>query len=109
MQYNYCYGEPEKSKYHLMFSGLLESCDETCANKKMICDVRFMQYINQCEQLQKHFSCSSCEEKFSSYAPSYMLEDDEGVCVLSTDKMLFNCDNKHANHYRACPCIEDHN
>jgi len=59
--------------------------------------------------------CSSCEADYVSYGPARFngprnrrdlkSTNHASKCVVASENMLLNCDNKETNFERICPCL----
>jgi len=73
----YCYSDDlDYSKMTAVITQPSVSCNEACAARSMICQLRFMNAINSCSvmrQISPH--CAKCTNEKDSYAPSIIIND----------------------------------
>jgi hypothetical protein len=106
-------------------------CTEVCASFDLVCDNQYFAFINNCEVLQRQFSCEDCEESDTAhplfYPPDTMLDaastpllklkgkgvtgtaasSINGRCEFSSVDGNFSCAFAHPSARTLCACRED--
>ena len=82
-----------------------KSCDETCLNRSLACDVEGVQTWNECDRLMSFFPCrNGCTlQRGALDAPAF--DRVGGACVVGdVDETKVTCKGKHPKTERLCAC-----
>ncbi|CAE7203368.1 Mgat1 [Symbiodinium natans] len=84
-----------------------KSCDSACGAVGLKCDIRQMEYANNCKALKQHFPCENgCGHQVGAEIPCYVHEKtrDTALQCLVTDESAPNCSAQHPATTRLCTC-----
>merc|ERR1711879_995193 len=85
-----------------------ESCDRFCSSIRMKCDARELEFVNNCETLQRYFPCEAgCGHQVGKEIPCYVHDRkrDTRMQCLVTDEAVPDCKAAIAVTTRLCVCI----
>jgi len=90
-----------------------ETCEQACrrasTNKKrpeLSCSAGGLQTINNCDVMQKHFTCASCSFNTGVDQPAWVhnkQNENFGACLINSREPT--CDGAHKDTVRLCACI----
>lgn len=85
-----------------------QSCEEVCDEHRggSTCDPQQFRYVNSCDMLKRHFSCSSCDVNHGRDIPNFVddaQDANHGKCL--TQREAPTCDGGHPHTLRLCPCV----
>ena len=84
-----------------------KSCEESCQEDGMVCDVEQFHFLNDCGILTASFGCKFCAHQAGEELPAYVVNDFEptvGQCLV-TFISPFRCATQHPSTRRLCPCM----
>ena len=90
--WHFCYHEtpPTRPPYELIVSNLEESCVSACdRHSGMVCEDHDLITINNCDNLNKKFTCRSCEGNRGSDQPAFKVK--EKSCLYNTNLQFISC------------------
>ena len=103
--WHFCYHEtpPPRQPYELIVSNVEESCVSACdRHHGMVCEDHDLVAINNCDNLNKKFTCGSCEGSRGSDQPAFKVN--EKSCLYNTNLQYISCSGQHKSTKRLCPC-----
>ncbi|XP_031259243.1 uncharacterized protein LOC116117337 [Pistacia vera] len=87
-----------------------DSCDSVCKSKGQSCVVNKLLLLNQCDIIQKYFSCKGgCLASMGADQPAEVDFDDPPAlyptaCLYTRTQAMLSCDGSHRHTRRLCPC-----
>ncbi|XP_057957426.1 uncharacterized protein LOC131150616 [Malania oleifera] len=87
-----------------------ESCDSVCKSIGQSCVHNKLLMLNQCEIMQKYFSCKgACLASVGVDQPAEVVDDaprhlNPGACLYTRTQTMLSCDGSHRHTRRLCPC-----
>eukprot|EP00742_Colponemidia_sp_Colp-10_P007939 GILJ01008566.1.p1 GENE.GILJ01008566.1~~GILJ01008566.1.p1 ORF type:complete len:339 (+),score=11.64 GILJ01008566.1:43-1059(+) len=105
----HCFGDgPPLKLLQPVISSVGENCDAACARHNSTCELDFMDAINNCESLNKHFPCRDCVLGAGSDQPSFVVASAPHKmhpkrCQF-TSLLWLSCDGSGLYSERLCPC-----
>ncbi|CDP10038.1 unnamed protein product [Coffea canephora] len=87
-----------------------ESCDSVCKSNGQSCVPNKLALLNQCQIMQKYFSCKgSCLASIGADQPAEVVDDapndlNPGACLYTEKQSILSCDGSHQHTRRLCPC-----
>mmetsp|Transcript_78647 Transcript_78647/g.211336 ORF Transcript_78647/g.211336 Transcript_78647/m.211336 type:complete len:259 (+) Transcript_78647:15-791(+) len=86
-----------------------QSCDDTCQEAGLACDLRFLFAVNTCPQMEAAFPCpGKCKENFGHDQPAYVSSEENkesyGMCLVNSKEAYYSCAGSHKHTRRLCPC-----
>ncbi|KAI5659505.1 hypothetical protein M9H77_28298 [Catharanthus roseus] len=87
-----------------------ESCDSVCKSNGQSCVPNKLALLNQCETMQKYFTCKgSCLASIGADQPAEVVEDapkdlNPGTCLYTEKLSMLSCEGSHQHTRRLCPC-----
>jgi len=83
-------------------------CLTACQKKGMHCDVDQMHFLNDCNELRKHFACEEgCAHQVGKELPVYVTGDVEAThkqCLVTFISPM-SCTGQHKSTSRLCACM----
>jgi len=102
-------------------AGVGVSCNMACSERNMVCAEEYLQAINNCEELQKHFDCQYCLPANSGGggggghdppAPGWVVSASQEIgaplpktCLVHSDSSFLDCKASHHQTQRLCICL----
>ena len=97
-----------KRNYLDLVAHIGETCSDACARKGLRCDEPELEWVNNCDALQKHFACEGgCGHQVGSELPAYASDvslDTYQQCLFS-DIAVSKCDSRYTKTIRLCRCL----
>ncbi|XP_044500768.1 uncharacterized protein LOC123221870 isoform X2 [Mangifera indica] len=87
-----------------------DSCDSVCKSKGQSCVVNKLLLLNQCDIIQKYFSCKGgCLVSMGADQPAEVVDDapshlNPTACLYTRTQSMLSCDGTHQYTRRLCPC-----
>ncbi|XP_059654434.1 uncharacterized protein LOC132301154 isoform X3 [Cornus florida] len=87
-----------------------ESCNSVCKSRGQSCVLSKLLVLNQCEIMQKFFSCKgACLASMGADQPAEVVDDaprylNPGACLYTQTQSMLSCDGLHQHTRRLCPC-----
>ncbi|KAG9141268.1 hypothetical protein Leryth_001738 [Lithospermum erythrorhizon] len=115
LQSNYSGGSKLETEARLFGINIItgrqgESCDSVCKSNGQSCVPNKLALLNECEMLQKYFSCKNgCAISLEPDQPAEIVADapqemNPSSCLYAHVSASLSCDGAHLYRRRICPC-----